>query len=101
VLALDADPLAVEATAANAAANDVCVAVRRADALTDPLPQADLGVANLQLDLLVPLFDRPALPPSLIVSGLLEREEFAPPGYVRIDAERADGWQALRFERAP
>jgi ribosomal protein L11 methyltransferase len=101
VLALDADPLAVAATAANAAANGVQVAVSHADALNDPLPAVAAAVANLQLDLLRPLCARPSLPPCLIVSGLLESEAFTAPGrYTRDEAVR-DGWRAIRLEREP
>jgi ribosomal protein L11 methyltransferase len=100
VVALDIDPLAVEAARANAAANGVEIDVRLKDACRDDLPPAPLAVANLQLDLLGRLFTRPVLAPALIVSGLLDAEHFAPAGYVPTDAERCDGWQALRLERA-
>ncbi len=100
VAALDVDPLAVAATAENACRNGVDVSTWTADALRDPLPLADLALANLQHDLLVPLARRAAeLPPRLIVSGLLATETFAPPGF-RVGARAAvDGWQALVLER--
>ncbi len=43
VRAIDLDPLAVEATERNAAANGVAVDVRQADALADPLPSAGMS----------------------------------------------------------
>jgi ribosomal protein L11 methyltransferase len=53
VTALDNDPAAVEATLANAAANDVELAVRRFDLRAEPVPAADLIVANLLAPLLL------------------------------------------------
>ncbi len=47
VVALDHDPAALEATARNAAANAVELEVLLADALVDPLPAADVAVANI------------------------------------------------------
>jgi ribosomal protein L11 methyltransferase len=47
VLALDNDEAAVEVARANAVANGVEVDVRFADALTDPLPDVTLAVANI------------------------------------------------------
>ena len=50
VVAVDIDPLAVEATRANAAANGVEVEARLADAPADELPAADAAVANVALE---------------------------------------------------
>jgi ribosomal protein L11 methyltransferase len=86
VLALDFDPLAVQATAANAAVNGVAVEVRRFDLRTEQTPEADLVVANV---LAGPLLSwaglQERLPPRLILSGLLTGE-----------AERAAGAYAAR-----
>jgi ribosomal protein L11 methyltransferase len=99
VRARDLDPHAVTATRENAARNGVGVEVAQADVLHDPLPPCDLAVANLQLELLVPLVARADLPGRLIVSGLLVSEPFAPDGFATTDRAVHDGWQALRLER--
>lgn len=99
VTAFDHDPHAVSATRENAVVNAVAVQAWQADALVDEVPDAPLQLANLQLELLVPLFGRGVLGRRVIVSGLLEREVFEPAGYRRSDRETADGWQALLLER--
>ena len=75
VVALDFDPLAVQATAANAAVNGVAVDVRRFDLLAEQAPDADLVVANV---LAGPLLSwaglQERLPARLILSGLLMGE---------------------------
>jgi ribosomal protein L11 methyltransferase len=98
--ATDHDPHAVEATIENAAINDVELRAWRADALVDPLPAAPVMLANLQLEILEPLFRRDDLPGTVIVSGLLERERFLPDGWVVADEEVCDGWRARRLVRA-
>ncbi len=99
VTAFDHDVHAVTATRENAALNGVAVEAWEGDALADDVPDASLQLANLQLELLGPLFARGVLGDRVIVSGLLEREVFDPPGYRRRDRETADGWQALLLER--
>jgi ribosomal protein L11 methyltransferase len=99
VSALDRDPHAVRATTANARDNGVTVQAWAADALADDVPEAPLQLANLQLELLEPLFARGITGPRVIVSGLLETERFAPAGYELRDRATADGWQALLLER--
>src|SRR5262249_8204475 len=73
---IDNDPLAVQATKANAAANGVGVEAWRADLRTDPLPIAPAITANLLRPLLLVAADRlPSPPPDvLIASGLLATE---------------------------
>lgn len=99
VSAFDHDPHAVTATRENAAINGARVEVWEGDALADDVPDAPLQLANLQLELLGPLFARAVLGGRVIVSGLLEREVFAPAGYRCSGREAADGWQALLLER--
>ena len=75
VLALDNDPLAVQATAANAAANGVELEVRRFDLRDEVLPAARTVLANLLRPLLLALCGRiEAVPGRLIASGLLREE---------------------------
>ena len=100
VRALDMDPLAVEATRENAARNGATITADRADALTDPLPPVPFALANLQREILEPLFVHDGLPDSIVVSGLLEDEPFAPVGW-RSEAVRVhDGWRAEHLLRA-
>ena len=58
----DLDPLAVGAAAENAARNGVTLTVAAADVLADPLPEAPLWLANLELGLLQRLLRRTDLP---------------------------------------
>jgi ribosomal protein L11 methyltransferase len=72
VIALDNDPLAVEATLANATANGVSVDARQADLRSAALPAAGTIVANLMLAPLLVLAERiQSVPERLIASGLL------------------------------
>jgi ribosomal protein L11 methyltransferase len=99
VLALDADPAAAAATRDNAARNRVAVEVVTADALVEPLPDADVVVANLTLELVEALASRLETP-CLIASGYLETDKPALPEFERRARLTADGWAADLFERA-
>ena len=99
VVALDNDDTAVETTPANAVANGVAVDARVADALADPLPAAEIAVANVTLAVVEQL--APRLDVRLFVaSGYLERDEPVLDGWERRDRRTADGWAADLFERA-
>ncbi len=75
VLAVDFDPLSVEATRANAAVNGVALDVARCDLRSDPIPAAPTVLANLLRPLLLDYGARLAEPPgTLIASGLLTHE---------------------------
>jgi ribosomal protein L11 methyltransferase len=87
--AFDIDPLAVGATAENAARNGVEIAVARADVVTDPLPSAPLWLANLELGLLRRLLERTDLPRRILASGLTADQTLG--GAVRAEV---DGWAA-------
>jgi ribosomal protein L11 methyltransferase len=89
LIAVDVAPMAVQATAQNAARNGVRVEVFQADALSDSLPHAPLWIANLELHLLEPLLRRADLPAALLVSGLLADQTLG--GERRVVA---DGWAA-------
>jgi ribosomal protein L11 methyltransferase len=89
----DLDPLAVGATAENAGRNGVALEVARADVLIDPLPEAPLWIANLELGLLRRLLRRPDPPERILVSGLLGEETVG--GGERVVA---DGWAAELVE---
>jgi ribosomal protein L11 methyltransferase len=73
VRALDHDPLALEATSANAAANGAEVAVDRFDVRRGTVPGAPTVLANLLRPLLLELRVDPP-PEALVISGLLGGE---------------------------
>ena len=98
VLALDADPAAVAATRDNVDRNDVTVEVRQADAVVEPLPDADVVVANLALDLVEAVGPRLSTR-RLIASGYLKSDSPAVPGFERRERLTADRWAADLFER--
>jgi ribosomal protein L11 methyltransferase len=78
VVAVDYDAASVQATRANAAANDVELEVRRLDVRTDPLPAAPTVLANLLSPLLIACASRVAAigggTRHLIASGILVHE---------------------------
>ena len=98
VTAIDSDEAAVEATLQNAAANHVVLDVRHIDALTNPLPDAEIVLANIDLPTLADL-----APPSgcrlLVTSGYYEPDRPAFPGFDHIGREVQDKWAADLFMR--
>jgi ribosomal protein L11 methyltransferase len=106
VLALDFDPLAVQATEANAAVNGVAVDVRRFDLLAEQAPAADLVVANV---LAGPLLSwaglQERLPARLVLSGLLTVETdrvaaaYTARGMTLAETRVLGDWAALAFVR--
>ncbi len=113
VLALDHDPLSVAATAENAVLNGVGEAVesRRFDLRREPVPVAEVVLANLLAPLLRDwcswLADDPAArPPVVIASGLLTGEadaiaaRFADVGLAESRRSIAGEWAALLLLRA-
>jgi ribosomal protein L11 methyltransferase len=99
VVAVDVDPVAVEATRANAEANGVPVEAVVVDALTAPLTRTDVAVANVLLrpveEILARLDAREA-----VTSGYLAGERPAHDGWAHVDTLEHDGWVADRFTRA-
>ena len=92
VRALDLDEVALEVTAANAAANGVEV-----EPVSDP-PPADLAVMNIALDVVEALLPTLAVRRA-IVSGYLERDEPRAPGWHALERRVRDGWAADLLER--
>jgi ribosomal protein L11 methyltransferase len=99
VTALDVDPSAVEATRENALANGVEIAVARVDMLEEPLPPAEVVVANIELSLSERVAAR-VLAPVVITSGYLAADRPEPSGLRHVERLEADGWAADRFVRA-
>jgi ribosomal protein L11 methyltransferase len=97
VQAVDVDAAAVEATAANARANGVTVGARLLDALREPLPDADVAVANIALDVVEAVLPR-ITARTVITSGYLDRDEAAATAHRRVARRTADGWAADLFE---
>ncbi len=106
VLALDFDPLAVQATAANAAVNGVALDVRRFDLRAEQTPDADLVLANV---LAGPLLSwaglQERLPARLILSGLLVGESdrvaaaYVARGMTLVQTRGHGDWAALMLVR--
>lgn len=105
VTAIDLDPLAVEATLANARANGVGLTVARRTIGVDRLPAADIILANLTLTVLGLLAGHlpgPA-PAHMVLSGLRPDEAdraaglFAPHGLREVERVEDDGWTTVRL----
>jgi ribosomal protein L11 methyltransferase len=99
VIAVDIDEHAVDATARNAAANDVAVDVLRADARSGPLPAADVAVANMTRELVEQI--APQLTCRLLVAaGYLDSDEIRLQNFRSIQRLEDEGWAGDLFERA-
>ena len=93
VVGVDVDPLAIEATERNAAANDVAVEVRLADVQTETLPPADLALLNISGEAVATLAGRLDAPRA-ITSGYLLSSEPVLEGF-RVERRIAlGGWAA-------
>jgi ribosomal protein L11 methyltransferase len=93
VLGIDVDEAAVEATAANARVNGVEVEARLLDGLQDELPESDVALANVALDVVERLL--PRLRSRLVVtSGYLDRDRPEVDGWEHVDRRERDGWAA-------
>lgn len=106
VLAVDYDPLSVEATAQNAAVNGVTLDVARCDLRSDAVPAAPTVLANLLRPLLLDYARVLTEPPvTLIASGLLVHEAdeiaaaFTPHGLREQDRRERGEWAALLLTR--
>ena len=93
VTAVDNDPVAVETTRANADANRVTLAAATLDALAEPLPGADLVVANVLLRPVEAILLRVDAPRA-ITSGYLVADLPHAPGWARAARRELDGWAA-------
>jgi ribosomal protein L11 methyltransferase len=99
VVAVDIDPAAVDATERNAAANGVVLDVRELDAEREPLPPADIAVANISLERVEFMIAR--VDSNLVVaSGYLACDEPKLGRYRRSERRVRGGWAADVLERA-
>jgi ribosomal protein L11 methyltransferase len=99
VIALDVDPLAVQAARANASRNGADISVSQVDVLADELPEAGLSLANITregVELLAPRLKGA----ELIASGYLAAERPSPTGWRHCERREADGWAADLFSSA-
>lgn len=93
VFAVDLDPAAAEAARETARGNGAAVEVRQADVLRDPLPQADVVVANIELRAVEELLARrPSI--TAITSGYLAHEAPQARGWEHVTRLELDGWAA-------
>jgi ribosomal protein L11 methyltransferase len=96
VVAVDADPVAVEVTSENAVRNGVALETRQLDVLADELPRAELVVANIELRVVESLLGR-CKAAHAITSGYLAGEAPAAPGWIPLEAVEVEGWAAHLF----
>jgi ribosomal protein L11 methyltransferase len=92
VAGVDVEAASIAATVENAAANGVDVSAQRVGP-DDPLPPADVAVANISLDAVLRLPGRLSAP-VVVTSGYLETEEPDLAGYRRGGRRARDGWAA-------
>jgi ribosomal protein L11 methyltransferase len=97
VYAVDAESDAVQATRRNAVANGVALEIARADALADPIPTAEVAIANVTLDAVERIATRVSAR-RLLLSGYLatQRPDVAWQHVARFEA---GGWAADAFRR--
>lgn len=98
VTAVDIDPVAIEVTRTNAAANGVELEAFTLDATSTRLPLADLAVANVLLEPVGEILGRLETDRA-ITSGYLAGESPPAPGWHVVDRLERDGWAADAFAR--
>jgi len=98
VIAIDSDEAAVEATKRNAEANGVDVDVRRVDAEDEPLPAAEIAIANIDLATLA-RFSPPSECRLLVTSGYHEAERPTVDGFDHLERRARSTWAADLFMR--
>ena len=97
VEAVDIDSTAAVTAEANAARNGVAVPVRIADALADRLPQAEVVIANIALEVieeLVPRLDGDWF----VTSGYLESQRPSLTRVTHVGRRTAEGWAADLYQ---
>jgi ribosomal protein L11 methyltransferase len=98
VTAVDVDPDAIEATVANARANGLAITAIRLDAESDPVPAADVAVANVALGSVERIVPRLAAG-RVVTSGYLATDRPRIEGRRSTAFRELDGWRADLFER--
>jgi ribosomal protein L11 methyltransferase len=98
VLGVDIEGPAIEATRENARVNGVPVEARLVSA-DDPLPAAEMAVANISLASVEALPERLHVA-RLVTSGYLLSEQPRLPGFEHVDRRSDGGWASDLYERA-
>jgi ribosomal protein L11 methyltransferase len=93
VVAVDHDNITVETAIENAKVNGVDIDVRLVEALEEPLPAADVAIANVSATIAEALAPRLRVG-RLVVSGYFDTESPALPGYDLVERRTLDGWAA-------
>jgi ribosomal protein L11 methyltransferase len=93
VSAVDVDPVAVEATLANAERNGADVDAWVADALTESLPAAAVAVANISLELVEAVVPR-LHARAVVTSGYLDSQQPTFTGLEHVERYTETGWAA-------
>jgi ribosomal protein L11 methyltransferase len=93
VIAVDHDEATLEAARENARVNEVMLDFRLLEALEDPLPAADLVVANISAGVIESLQGRIEAG-RLVTSGYLESEKPELGPYRHAERRLLDGWAA-------
>ena len=99
IRAVDNDPIAVEATIANAAVNGVVLEATVLDGESDEVPAADVAVANVLLRPVEKILARLETQ-FAITSGYPTGDMPAAPGWRHLERIELHGWAADRFERS-
>ena len=98
VVAIDSDEAAVEVTRQNATANSAVLDVRHVDGLTDPLPDAEIVLANIDLRTLA-AFAPPPGARKLVTSGYYEHDRPTFASFRHAERRTRDKWAADLFTR--
>jgi ribosomal protein L11 methyltransferase len=98
VTALDHDPVTLEAAAENARVNGVKLELRLAEALEDPLPEADVAVVNISATAIEDIAGR-ADADVLVTSGYLAPERPNVERFRFVERRELDGWAADLWSR--
>jgi ribosomal protein L11 methyltransferase len=93
LIAVDLDPVAIDVSRENAAANGVELDATVVDATNGPLPATDVLVANIAPEPVAALSGRVRCR-AAVTSGYLASDEPTLEGYVRTERVQSDGWAA-------
>jgi ribosomal protein L11 methyltransferase len=99
IVAVDNDPVAIDATLATARLNGVRLEARLLDATREELPGARVAVANIllaEVERILPRLHAEAA----VTSGYVRGDEPVVPGWRRLERLELDGWAADTFVRA-
>jgi ribosomal protein L11 methyltransferase len=96
VSAVDVDPVSVETTATNARVNGVGLDILLLDAAKERLPEADVAVVNIALEVVDRISARSSM---LVTSGYYAHATPAPAGFAHAGRRTEDRWAADLWRR--